>query len=1006
MDFSEFFPDYPQLDSADFSHFINKKEFDIDYSQRYIGGFFPHQLFMRRFFSGLTPYRKMLVAHGVGFGKSCLALAVAESVRTQSAFPFSQTHKKTLIIVKNSELERTFQLELLNQRLEGGRVYRTCPVKEYFLSRGEVDEMEVMVRLSSLLHRVDESNLPEVNTLFEQLKMETYMSVEAIYRDMNQIQRLLDNRRARIHRVGLGNISHHYDIISINKFINELNLSNMDVFVRKYSNSVIIVDEVHNIRRTNSVPEGDEREVVEGYEETNEETARERYDKLHAFLHAVKNSYTLLLSATPMVDKVSELAFAMNLILPQDLQLPMSEIGFSKMTDDELRRRFRGRVSYLRPSEKIDVRVTFQGERRHHFTLFNTQMSPFQSQQYRNLVGDDTTFSLTRSIKLQSVLNFALPPRGLSEVFGRLNGDVNIIKEYSSNYGKLIEYLLDDRHLKQKAFIFHQNINVNGVKTLVKILDRFGFSNYKRQTKVGRVVKRRRRRTALHGKDYMRYAILDSSISEKKRVFNGADNLDGKKIRIIIGTPMVSEGHSLMHVRSIHILAPWWNHTRHIQAIGRGIRALSHSQLKKEDRAVDVFLYNPVLDTGEDTFYTHMYDVAERKDVEIHNMIRLMKVESIDCENAKVINIGPTDQDYSQMCDYKPCDYNCSIHRDEQPLNQDSYNLYYAQERVEMIMVDITHLFRTMGRFSFGLDELIRLIGEESRLVLLALDKLTSMKSTYFHIQSSGYDVRCIDKYGFNSYIREFNNVYYLTPDISVQDPLTQTYSRDIVVKSNVTLKDALELYEMETDPHKLEKMRSALDAGEDAQGHLTRMSDEFKGILRDLIPVMPKLYADFLSPRLGLGKSNEEVVILYGRDLRGIHDGDKFKIFSFYNFKTGKFVSRKRDKNENRGIVCTSMGKKTHHAILNYIDADPLTEKEFIEISRRAGQNISRTTDGAIDMRIRNARMLCHRVELAIRKKGLMAKTTTRFQHVEDESQRPVQFIPHQIELSQNPFR
>lgn len=1006
MEFSEFFPDYPRLDSADFSTVINKREFDLDYKAHRAGEFFPHQLFMQRFFSGFTPYRKMLVSHAVGLGKTALSLSVAESVRTQKAFPFDTERKKTLIIVKNADLEKTFQLELLNMRLHNGKMYRTCPVDESFLPDDKQLELESVVRLSSMLHKVNADNLRDVNTQLEKLGMDTYNTVDALNRSMSTVQRLLTNKRNSIHRVGLSNISQYYEVVSINRFVSKtLNVLNESTLVERYSNSVIIVDEVHNIRQASKAPVGDENAKVDGFEETSDESAEERYDKLHNFLQSLKNSYILLLSATPMVDKAHELAYPMNLILPMDQQLPNTESGFSALSEDDLKRRLRGRVSFLHPHKKTSATKTFRGSPHGHFTLFDVPMSQYQSEAYLEARGDDESYTLQNATNVIPTLNIALPERGLSEVFGQFNRDVKhdiaVLKRYSATYGALVEYLMDESNTKKKAFVFCQNINLRGVKDLVKILKQFGFSNYKKKAVVMprlNVRRKKKRVGELAGKDYMRFAVLDTGIDEKKRLFNGVDNIDGSKIRLVIGSPMVSEGHSLMHVRSIHVMAPWWNHTRIEQVVGRGVRALSHAQLPPEERTVDIFLYNPKLQGGEKTFYGHMYEVAERKDLAMRRVIRLLKTESIDCENAKVINISTEDVDGSRVCDYTRCNYNCSIHRGEPPLTQDSYNLFYSSEKVELIMADIVRLYRVTGRFSFSLDELVQLTGEDRRLVLFALDRLTELKTTHFRLRTTGQDIRVIDKNGFRSYIRESNDVFYLTPDLSVDDPAMQTYSHTLVIKNNISLADALDLYEMETDLHKLQQAKEALDEGDAdaAESHISRMGDTFKSTLRELIPDMTPEHKSFFEKHIGRSDAepepaDAETVTLYGKELRGIMDGDDFKIFSYYNFKKGEFVRRKRDTSDRRGIVCTSLGKNGILAILKYLDAESLTDEEYIAIyqAENPGKAVKRNKDGNIVMAT-GLNILCRRLRRVLERKGLMVSTSVKFRHIEDERTRP----------------
>lgn len=68
-------------------------------------------------------------------------------------------------------------------------------------------------------------------------------------------------------------------------------------------------------------------------------------------------------------------------------------------------------------------------------------------------------------------------------------------------------------------------------------------------------------------------------------------NIHGSYVKIIMITAAGAEGLSLRAVRQVHILEPYWNSVRTDQVIGRAVRAHSHTQLPRDERQVDVFIY-------------------------------------------------------------------------------------------------------------------------------------------------------------------------------------------------------------------------------------------------------------------------------------------------------------------------------------------------------------------------------------------------------------------------------
>jgi hypothetical protein len=86
--------------------------------------------------------------------------------------------------------------------------------------------------------------------------------------------------------------------------------------------------------------------------------------------------------------------------------------------------------------------------------------------------------------------------------------------------------------------------------------------------------------------------------SVSKEYFNDETNKHGEYIQIMIISSAGAEGISLTCVRQVHILEPFWNYVRIDQVLGRAIRMRSHTQLPKEDRNVEQYLYLSTLPQG------------------------------------------------------------------------------------------------------------------------------------------------------------------------------------------------------------------------------------------------------------------------------------------------------------------------------------------------------------------------------------------------------------------------
>lgn len=119
---------YPTLDDPNFSYKIaQRKEFD---DTKYDGSIknikeqanrlcnapfelLPHQLFVRNFLSFQTPYNSLLLYHGLGSGKTCSAIGIAEEMR---AYMKQMGITKRIIIVASPNVQDNFRLQLFDER--------------------------------------------------------------------------------------------------------------------------------------------------------------------------------------------------------------------------------------------------------------------------------------------------------------------------------------------------------------------------------------------------------------------------------------------------------------------------------------------------------------------------------------------------------------------------------------------------------------------------------------------------------------------------------------------------------------------------------------------------------------------------------------------------------------------------------------------------------------------------------------------------------------------------
>lgn len=137
-------------------------------------------------------------------------------------------------------------------------------------------------------------------------------------------------------------------------------------------------------------------------------------------------------------------------------------------------------------------------------------------------------------------------------------------------------------------------------------------------------------------------------------VFNSFDNYQGKYIKFILGSRVISEGYNLKNIGEVHILDVYYNFARVDQVVGRAIRTCSHFDTMTEQNPfpkVDVYKYC-IYDKGDKKPSSEelLYQKAEKKHILIKNVERILKENAIDCLLNKN---GNTDQ--NDIVKYKNC---------------------------------------------------------------------------------------------------------------------------------------------------------------------------------------------------------------------------------------------------------------------------------------------------------------------------------------------------------------
>ena len=774
---------YPHLDDPNFNTKIaERKEFnDTQYdgtirdikaqADKLCDGEFelmPHQQFVKNFMSFQTPYNSLLLYHGLGTGKTCSAIGIAEDTRN---YMKQLGYKKSILIIASPNVQDNFRLQLFDER-----------------------KLKFDNGIWDIQSCVGNSLLKEINPT------DVKGTLDDRERIVAQIKSLIRN-----YYVFMGYTTFANYISSIVEIKGSIDYSDEERrrIVRNriktaFDNRLVIIDEVHNIRIT---------------KENNNRKAAE------LLMEVARNSDSLrllLLSATPMYNSYEEIVWLTNLMNLNDKRatIRISEIfeksgEFTSEGAQLLRQRLTGYVSYVRsenpytfpyriypdkdasfvyPSKQMNGKAIEQGLK--HVPVYLNGIGSYQSAGYKLIIenlkknADETVFEdknsfgyamLQRPLEALDIIypcadfdptaEYSVDEenRLISEMIGK-TGMGNIMRfktakndkqynfEYKTDaYGRIFSPLELPKYSAKIAkimsmiqgsegivLIYTQYID-GGAVPIALALEEVGFSRYGSDKNAKSLFK-----TPPIAPTGQKYVMITGDVSyspnndEDLKYLNRDENKNGDLVKVVIITRAAGEGVDFKNIRQVHIMEPWYNMNRLEQIIGRAVRNLSHCRLPFNKRNVEIFLHATRLETDEESADLYVYRLAENKAVEIGRVSRLLKENAVDC----LLNIGQTnftteevarvlenqnirlrlssgreidyligDRPFTDICDYMDnCAFKCFAKEPSGEPRRDTYSREFVESSNGRIMYRIRELFKY--RHFYTREELVELINE------------------------------------------------------------------------------------------------------------------------------------------------------------------------------------------------------------------------------------------------------------------------------------------------------
>ena len=231
-----------------------------------------HQKIVRDYINIYTPYRGLLLYHGLGSGKTCSSIAIAEGIKND----------KKILIMTPASLRDNYIEEL---KKCGDYLYKKNQFWEFINTKTHPQYVEY---LSSLLKLPQEYINTNGGAWFVNVKKEpNYDSLD--FEDQKKINSQLDKM-----------INYKYQFISYNGLrSSHLNGMTNGGTINPFSNKVIIIDEAHNFisRIVNKLTRKTSLSM-----------------KLYNYLMDAENCKIILLTGTPIINYPNEIAILFNIL--------------------------------------------------------------------------------------------------------------------------------------------------------------------------------------------------------------------------------------------------------------------------------------------------------------------------------------------------------------------------------------------------------------------------------------------------------------------------------------------------------------------------------------------------------------------------------------------------------------------------------------------------------------------------------------------------------------------
>jgi hypothetical protein len=580
------------------------------------------QRFLRRVLSPDSPVRNLLMVHGTGTGKTCTAIQIAEEYILRPEF-----QDKRVMVVASRAVEENFRTQLFEidrvnvNELSGTLESKQCTGRRY---------LDMLLRMEAEPRNWNDPDIREKLARTADRILDEFYEFGAYGSFGNMITEKKDKGAA-----------------VFDKWVHET-----------FDNRLLIIDEAHNAT-----------------EKSDNLTAKAVAAGLESLVKTADGLVLVLLTATPMFDTYDEIVFFMNLFLWNDrkqalnVSLKSSQIFTNDATLKDaatFQKWCETYVSYVKgenpftfpfrlPPPRVvsrdDLSKDYLGvgiatkDRIKYLSLVGSEVAGIQKDVLVGIERADSTEK--RRLLMQPTISVFPENKTFQQCFKASGkqyayaGAAFLTPEALPKHSAKISTVLKSIQESEGIALVYSNFVEMGSRVFAMAAEEHGFTPAIGSSLLAN--------PAYTGQSKGKYILLtsgasDAEISKMLTRVKASKNSDGSDIKIIISSPVVSEGIDFRYIRQIHILDPWWNMSRVEQVIGRGLRTCSHQALPFEKQNCTVYLHVCRTGDGKECYDEYTYRTKiEQKAIRIARVRKAMAEYAMDCPLQNTINTLPQD---------------------------------------------------------------------------------------------------------------------------------------------------------------------------------------------------------------------------------------------------------------------------------------------------------------------------------------------------------------------------